>query len=143
MGWTSFYISQADKSADVINRELTSSSTDGASWSVVDHTMRGSVFYGIMCRSQPDPARRAAGTPENMFYGIVVLTERDSSDGSVEFRFKEMDETCGPCYYDMPARMLNFLDINAPHPGGYGEHWRKQCRARIEHKKELRKIKKA
>ena len=95
MGWTSFYIGAHERTQDVIKRELTDCSDDGASWTVEDYSMRGAVFYGIMCRHQADSTKRAAGSPEKMFYGIVVLTERRTRDGETEIFYKEMTEEIG------------------------------------------------
>ena len=136
MGWTSFHISKTDKTVDVIKRELTGTNSDGTSWTVADCTMRGAVFYGVMCREQLDPAKRAAGTPEKMFYGMVVLTERRTVDGETEIFYKDMGEDVGPCYYDMPARMLNFLDQHSQ-PQGFAKDWRMKCRAKLELKRLL------
>ena len=132
MGWTSFYIGAHERTQDVIKRELTY--FDGASWTVEDYSMRGSVFYGIMCRTQQDATKRAAGSPEKMFYGIVVLTECRTRGGAREIFYKEMTEDCGPCYYDMPARMLDFLDKHTE-PVGFSAQWRAQCRAQLESKR--------
>ena len=141
MGWTSFYIGDSERTEDAIKRELNQINDDGASWDLIDHSMRGAVLYGIMCRHQADSTKRAAGSPEKMFYGVVVLTERRTRDGDTEIFYKEMTEDCGPYYYDMPARMLNFLDKNAPEPYGHAKHWREQCRYRIQVKKERAKAK--
>jgi hypothetical protein len=134
MGWTSFYIGANERTQDVIKRELTDYSEDGASWTVEDYTMRGSVFYGIMCRHQADSTKRAAGSPEKMFYGIVVLTEYRTRGGAREIFYKEMTEDAGPCYYEMPARMLDFLDKHTE-PVGFSAQWRAQCRAQLEKKR--------
>ena len=136
MGWTSFYIGANERAQDVIKRELTDFNDEGASWTVEDYSMRGSVFYGVMCRTQHDATKRAAGTPEKMFYGIVVLTECRTRGGAREIFYKEMTEDAGPCYYDMPARMLNFLDKHTE-PVGFSAQWRAQCRARLECKRLL------
>ena len=135
MGWTSFYIGADERTQDVIKRELTN--FDGASWTVEDYSMRGSVFYGIMCRTQDDATKRAINSPAKMYYGIVVLTERRTRDGETEIFYKEMTEDCGPCYHDAPARILNFLDKHAPNPPGFANHWREQCRIKLECKRLL------
>ena len=134
MGWTSFYIGDSERTEDAIKRELNQINDDGASWDLIDHSMRGSVLYGIMCRHQADSTKRAAGSPEKMFYGVVVLTERRTRDGDTEIFYKEMTEDCGPCYYDMPARMLDFLDKHTE-PVGFAGKWRAQCRAQLESKR--------
>jgi hypothetical protein len=124
MGWTSFTIGQHEKTHEVIDRELSS----GGAWVVVDRWVRGSTYYGII------QSTRTIGKP--VYMGIVVLTERKTRGNETEFSYKDMGEDMGPCYYDAPASMLNFLDKNAPEPGGYAKHWREQCRYRIQLKKE-------
>lgn len=143
MGWTSFNIHKTQKSADVIIRELSQDSHGGArsSWEVIAHSMRGRVFYGIMRRTHYAADRTPAGFD---VYGIVVLTERKRefpASDYVEFYYKEMDESLGPFYYDMPARMLDLLDELAPNPTGQAKGWRDACREKQRAERDRRRQK--
>ena len=130
MGWTSYTIDRNEKTADVLQRELSQDSAQGArtSWEVIDHSMAGSTYYAVIKRTET--------TGATMYYGMVVLTERRASYSrdTVEFYFKDMTEDMGPHYYDMPACMLNKLDQLSPNPTGYAKTWRESCREHLARK---------
>jgi hypothetical protein len=69
--------------------------------------------------------------------GLVILTrwvktkDDGSWDGDYNYGWKEMDESCGPGYYDCPPRIFDLL---TPHDGSENEwarDWRAKCRESI------------
>lgn len=140
MGWTSYPIDSSESTPDVLRREFKTHTSGTATWELAIFRMYGSAFYGVMCRTEPDATRRAAGSPEKLYYGLVVLTKREPGkvDGRVLhtiFNFKCIGEEDGPFYYDAPATILNFLDQHAPTPDGRALEWRAKCRERIQSKR--------
>lgn len=69
-------------------------------------------------------------------FAVVCLTRIDR--GGKEFMIKTLDETSGPCYYDVPKKLLNLL---SPTNNEYALKWREQCKLFIETKKNSSKIK--
>lgn len=60
-------------------------------------------------------------TKTGEIFALVVLTDTDCRD----FGYKDMDETCGPCYYDCP---MSILDLLTPTDNEYANEWREKCR---------------
>lgn len=135
MGWTSYPIDSSESTPDVLRREFKTHTSGTATWELAIFKMYGSTFYGVMCRTEPDATRRAACSPEVIYYGLVVLTKRETRAGKTEFSFKCMGEEGGPFFYDAPATILNFLDQHAPNPDGRALEWRAKCRERIQLKR--------
>lgn len=116
MGWTTYWAPATTKTADLVIKELTCSN-EVRTWEVLDHAMRGSVFYGLVkVTTIADGSTR--------YYGAVWLTSRRGG----EFGYKDMSEDCGPYYYDCPKRILDKLDALAPNPGQGAVEWRQACR---------------
>lgn len=122
MGWTTFFDNGASI-GEICTREFTDTSPNGNSWSVVDQSTRGSVWYAIGRLDR-------VGQPP-VFYGLVWLTSRKRG----EFSYKDMTEDMGPFYWDMPARLLDQLDKLAPNAPGAALDWRAKCRAKLAAKR--------
>jgi hypothetical protein len=116
MGWTSFRVSPSQKTVDLVISQINSVTTT-RSWEVVDHSMRGNVFYGLVKRTKFD-------TNEVEYFAVVYLTSRRNG----EFGYKDMDESMGPYYYDCPNRILNKLEVLSPNPSECAKKWRDTCR---------------
>lgn len=122
MGWTSFS-DNGLSTGEICTREFTDTNPAGDRWSVVDQSTRGAVWYAIGRIDRPNESP--------VFYGLVWLTSRKRG----EFSYKDMDESCGPYYWDMPARLLDQLDKLAPNPGQSALDWRAKCRAKLAAKR--------
>jgi hypothetical protein len=124
MGWTSFTISTNRKTDEILRREFIHDGHNNArtAWDVMDSATRGATWYAVLKRTEP--------TGAIAYFGFVCMTQRktDRKTGTTEFFYKDMDESCGPHAYDMPVRMLDFLDEHAPNPPGYAAGWRQSCR---------------
>jgi len=122
MGWTSF-ADNGLSTGEICTREFTSTNPAGDRWSIVDQSTRGAVWYAIGRLDRVDQPP--------VFYGLVWLTSRKRG----EFSYKDMDESCGPYYWDMPARLLDQLDKLSPNPGQSAIDWRAKCRAKLAAKR--------
>lgn len=116
MGWTYYWAPSTTKTADLVIKDL-EGKTKTRQWEVIDHAMRGSVFYGLVKVTD-----LTDGTVSH--YGAVWLTSRRNG----EFGYKDMSEGAHPYYYDCPKRILDKLDKLAPNPGQSAREWRQRCR---------------
>lgn len=122
MGWTSF-ADNGLSTGEICTREYECDNPGVVKFSVVDQSTRGSVWYAIGRIDRPNEPP--------VFYGLVWLTSRRGG----QFGYKDMDETCGPYYWDCPARLLDQLDKLAPNPGQSAIDWRAKCRAKLAAKR--------
>jgi len=127
MGWT-FFTDTGETTGAICTREFTDTNPAGDRWSVVDQSTRGSVWYAIGRLDR-------VGQPP-VFYGLVWLTSRKKG----QFGYKDMDESCGPYYWDMPKRLLDQLDQLAPNPPGCALDWRARCRAKLFDKRKKTRV---
>jgi len=127
MGWT-FFHDTGETVGQICTREFQSDNPGVVKFSVVDQSTRGSVWYAIGRIDRPNEAP--------VFYGLVWLTSRKQG----EFGYKDMDESCGPYYWDMPKRLLDQLDKLAPNPPGCALDWRARCRAKLADKRKNNRI---
>jgi hypothetical protein len=127
MGWTFFSDSPRETRAQIIERELTQPATDTNpnAWGFHSLSERGSTVYAIAWRQPANQPR--------IYFGVVVLTSRKRG----EFGYKDMDESMGPYYYDMPLRMLDQLEALAPlRPDDINaQAWRDRVRQHHIHKR--------
>ena len=67
-------------------------------------------------------------TGERQVWAAVILVDprKDS------FGWKDMDETCGPCEAECPAKILDLL---TPTDSDYANEWRARCRENLERSK--------
>lgn len=131
MGWTSFYIGDAEKTGEILTREFTSTTTGEngrVSWRVVDQSTHGATWYAILEKTTHNIVTgEPVGAP--LYCGVVCLTGRENRRGrDSTFYYKDMGEETGPYKYDAPLRIINALDRLAPNPGGYAKEWRQKCR---------------
>ena len=123
MGWTFTHISgRIDRRAEV-DKELTwreTSETYGeVNVRVLKSTMRGSIYYGAVERT--DNAGRTV-------FGAVALTAVDNRS-YYNFGFKMMDETMGPVECRCPKSILDLLTETG---NEYAMDWRRRCREEFE-----------
>ena len=126
MGWTFFNAS--GKPSEIITREFTQVPSEKypSEFKVLDQSMRGRVWYGVIQSTNPEGIKRV--------YGMIVLWTLRRG----EFGYKELGEDMGPYYYDAPLRIVNLLDELSPNPVGLSAKWRQSVRdyhARLKIKK--------
>lgn len=147
MGWTSFQIHKTTKTIDVLRRELEQDDQGKtrARFKLLDSSMHGSTFYGVMQLTSWDTKTPDGSSAERVqVYGIVVKTERKNTyprSQYVDFYYKDMDESMQPYSYDCPVRMLDLLDKLAPvtEPASGAYKWRAACRQHHADKAESRR----
>jgi len=104
--------------AQMIDMEFTHQpiASNPTAWGFHSLAERGSTVYAIAWRQAPSEARH--------YFGCVFLTQRKRG----EFGYKEMDESMGPYYFDMPVRMLEALEALAPTEDTNARAWRDRVR---------------
>lgn len=95
---------------------------------VLKSVMKGSVYYGAIESIN-------SLTNVKKIFAVVCKT---SVEG-MEFGYKDMDETCGPYYFDCPNSILEILSET---DNELALEWRKKCREQNEQNKEISKSKK-
>ena len=95
---------------------------------VLKSAMVGSVYYAAVQRTK---FATATEPEDSMVFAAVVLTSIDRKD-YFNFSYKDMDESCGPCYYDCPK---GILDLLSPTDSEWANNWRTKCRENLEKKK--------
>ena len=117
MGWTFFNAS--GKPSEILTREFTQVPSEKypSEFKVLDQSMRGRVWYGVIESTNPEGIKRV--------YGMICLWTLRRG----EFGYKELGEDMGPYYYDAPLRIVNLLDELSPKPLGLALKWRESVRA--------------
>lgn len=118
MGWTYqnarfFKGARIDKKAEMTN--IINEEWGGCK--VLDCSLKGGVYYAAVERFKDKDKK------ERQVFGVVCLVS--ASDSTREFGHKDMDEDCGPFYYDCPSRILDLL---TPTENFYAIEWRKKCK---------------
>jgi hypothetical protein len=124
MGWTGVHKPSYLKKKYFLESELFGMS--GQKHSVLQHSTKGSVHYMAVRNNQT-----------NDVFAMVVLTSENNKE-YYNFYYKEMDETCSPCYYDAPASLLGKL---TPTESEYATQWRSECWKKINEGKVKKKVK--
>lgn len=88
----------------------------------LDHAVRGKVLYGLY--------KHGEGFPEG--FGIIVcLLDNFAEKGCPpKWGYKDMGESCGPCVYDCPERILK----QSTNMSSYAVKWRQACRDKRKEK---------
>jgi len=72
---------------------------------------------------------------------FMVVTLVEFNTNGCEMMYKDMDETCGPSYYNAPERLMKLLEgYPSPYEGSYAKGWREEVWNRINAKKKDRKL---
>lgn len=132
MGWTGYHAGyykngKIDRKAecdDVFTWENGSKKV-----SVVKSAMVGTVYYAAVRILDEENG-------QNDVFGAVALTSVDNSD-YFNFKYKDMDETVGPGYYDCPK---GILDLLTPTDSEWANEWRAKCREKLASKKEKKTV---
>lgn len=135
MGWTSYsvevkhkgtkrYINRKEECDKLFNQDMIGKV---GKYEVLRSTVVGSTYYAAVKKT-----KFATETePEtSSVFGAVVLT-RTNINEPYNFSYKDMDETCGPCYHDCPNAILDLL---SPTDNEYANEWRQKCREKTRFK---------
>lgn len=130
MGWTGYHATHYDKRGNVDRRaecdEQMGGETDAGKWEVVKSSMRGSVYYAAIRRTDKQSG-------ESRIFGCVCLTSVDSND-YFNFSYKSMSEDMGPNESKCPLSILSLL---SPTESEWALEWRKRCRENAKDKNSL------
>ena len=132
MGWTSYHATHykngiVDRKAECDN--IINGDMESTKWEVLKSTMRGSVYYAAVRRTNKQ-------TGERYVFAAVFLTSTDSKD-YFNFSYKDMDETAGPYKCDCPLSILNML---SPTENEHALKWRAACRERAQKQNSISKL---
>jgi hypothetical protein len=107
MGWTGMYRPKGLSNKEFFGREL------GIEGRILDCATIGGVSYAAV-----------DGAPKYPKYALVILMHWSPRD-YFNFRYKDMDESMGPCEHRCPTRILDLLDEPVSE---YAKEWRERCR---------------
>ena len=123
MGWTSYHATHYKNGRIDRKAEIDAMWNDDSSgkFIVLKSSMKGSTYYGAIKQKNTEKV-----------FAVVFLTSTDMKD-YFNFSYKDMDETCGPYYFDCPK---GILDLLTPTDSEYANAWRKRCYENIKAKKD-------
>ena len=132
MGWTSYNAHHYNSKGNV---DVLAEVNSMLNWEdeyrkceVLKSSRHGSTVYSaVKCTN------KATGV-ENVVATIFLTSVRNND--YYNFSYKDMDETCGPYYYDCPKAILDLL---TPTESEWANNWRNACRENLEKKAERRK----
>lgn len=120
MGWTFYnkpdHRSRRDECDNIIN----TGDADG-SWKVLKSAMVGATYYAAVQRTPKDGAAPYV-------FAAVFLTKGSHPRDGMNFGYKDMDESVGPCESQCPVGILDMLTPLAADDKSYAADWRKRCR---------------
>lgn len=114
MGWTTS--SYWESKQDVVKNCTSSSFWGGDRFKVHKHTLKGGHLWVLV--------ELLTGEDKGKLFVTLFLIER--FDG--EYGYKDIDETCGPCYYDCPIGYVNAADKSGEPLSDSAKNWRKKVR---------------
>ena len=121
MGWTWYYATEWKNGKIDRKRECEKQFEYANSpYKVLKSSMVGATWY-------------AAIQKDDIVFAAVFSTSTNGWD----FGYKDMDETCGPYYYDCPLSILKLL---TPTENNNANNWRELCKLNIEKKKKQVKL---
>ena len=138
MGWTSYHATHYERSKIDRKTECDNLFNDVmvnqkfqtiGKFEVLKSTMVGRVYYAAVKRTK---FATETEPEDSKVFAAVCLTSVNSAI-YCNFSYKDMDESCGPCYYDCPK---GILDLLTPTDNEYANNWRAKCREKLEKKLE-------
>ena len=124
MGWTFEHQPTAHGCKGLSNKErkaVIDSQWNTNKTKVLKSSMVGSTYYGAVQRLD-----------DNEVFAIIYKTSGpDQNSPYLNFGYKDMDETCGPCNCNCPK---GILDLLTPTENETANAWRKRCYNEIETK---------
>lgn len=111
MGWTGIYSNLNNKK--FVENYLTDNR-------VIETSVVGNEVYQL-----------ARARDESLYIRVTILSRKD---GMVFY--KDMDESCGPCYYNCPEKFLKL----STQKDEFSVNWRAACRQHAKYKKEQKAL---
>lgn len=133
MGWTSYHATCYYKNGKINRKQECDDHFEGGLnrgyYKVLKSTMKGSTYYAavqmLMRREKKENGEFVDIPIENgIVFAAVLLTQVDSKS-YYNFSYKDMDETCGPYYYECPESILALLSDT---DNESAKNWRQLCR---------------
>lgn len=115
MGW-SFRCDPQSKKSLIEERIRTQSNSDGTTWTVLAHSIRGNSLWKVVEVTKP-------GEESKRYIALDLLGTGGQRGGG--WGYKDIDESMGPCETSCPLSYLAMV----PDPGGYATGWREKVRA--------------
>lgn len=109
MGW--FYPNTTNTKKELVNYLV-------KAYTLIDHSLRGNVLYGL-CQinlNVTDDFGNVVKVEKDRVIVVFLLNSYDK-----EWGYKSIEETCGPCEYDCPKRILEKSTIPDD------SKWRSNC----------------
>lgn len=142
MGWTSYHAEHYKNGSPDCKAECDAYFMEGLNsghYRVEKSTMIGSVYYAAVTSLKKyigDNQYEDLPMEDQYTFAVVFLTAVDTND-YYNFSYKDMDESCGPFYYDCPDSILKLL---SPTTNEWALEWRKKCREHNRKRKLLKKL---
>jgi hypothetical protein len=117
MGWMFEYSTGSMKVREYANEIIDRFTKDDdlMKLSVLDHSLVGNHLWVVFSRIAKE------NNKEIKFICLFLLAKSDGCWG-----YKDIDEYCGPAYYDCPKRLLGLCEVDKESdPNGYATNWRK------------------
>ena len=94
-------------------------------YEVLKSAMVGKIYYAAVKALKKYDGNNTIDIPpeEQRVFGVIFITSIDSKS-YYNFGYKDMDETCGPCYNDCPK---GILDLLSPTTSQWANEWRQAC----------------
>lgn len=138
MGWTSTnvqvkykngkpYIDRKEECDKLYNQPMVTGESNEpiGKYEVLKSSMKSSVYYAAVKKTKFSEPEKAT------VFAAICMTSVNLKD-HFNFSYKDMDETCGPYYYDCPVGILKLL---SPTNNEYALNWRKKCREKTKEKR--------
>lgn len=132
MGWTSTNRHGQPVKEFILARVLSWAPDCKHRYTVLDSAIVNlKTFYAAVERIDGDTGERS------VWAAVILLQYGATKSDPHDFAWKDMDETCGPCEANCPARILDLL---TPTDNAYAIEWRARCRANIEKRKQASRL---
>lgn len=132
MGWL-FYRIPEGRSRKAECDSVINCASDNGTWEVLKSAMVGSTYYAAVRKTPKDGAAPYV-------FAAIFLTKGGSRGDDMNFGYKDMDESVGPCESQCPVGILDMLTPLAAGDKSYAADWRARCRANLEKKKNKPKV---
>jgi hypothetical protein len=121
MGWTTTYKPKGEGIVEFLAHHCVNCSNEHGSWTLLKGKVIKGVAYMAIRRTLPE----STGQEPYVYAGVYKVQMYPKSD--YNFGWKDMDESCGPFYYDCPGDILDMLTST---DNENALAWRAECRKR-------------
>lgn len=113
MGWTGTHVNGLLRTSKAKKEAMDGIFSENPKWgTVVKSSIRGSEYYAAIRL-----------TKTGKVFGLVCLVRVDNND-YFNITYKDMDESCGPFYYNCPKSIIALL---SPTDNKNALKWREKC----------------